>query len=138
LPDAAYVPKYFVKRLIPSDAVTLENDVIRVKFMNVFYRIPNGVAPKNLKEYITVKIDGKIIFSRADRNLESKVWVEHNGQKYNLDELQKIGNGTIPLGDSLVIVMQNVFNFKKGETHRIEFDLDYKKPFRLDMERTLQ
>lgn len=134
----SFIPKYIAKRLIPADAVKIENDKVKVKFVNVLAAISTEKSPKNTKDFIEVKIDGQTLFSKTQQNLESGVLLEHKGKKYALNEIQQIGNGIIAAGDILNIFVPNVKNYKPGETHRIEFDLHIGKGFHLDVERIIQ
>jgi hypothetical protein len=138
MPNPSFIPKYITKRLIPADAVKIEQDLIRVKFVNILSPIPTGKAPEKTKDAIVVKIDGQLIYSKDKKDIGTKIWLEYKNQKFNLDELSKMGNGIIPVGDTFDIVAPNLLNYKSGETHKIEFKLEIGKGFGFDVERLFQ
>ena len=135
----SYIPKYITKRLIPSDSVKLEGNSIKVKFINVISPINVEGAPNNIKDFIELKIDGELVYSKDKNTLGADVLIEYKGKTFTLDNLKQLGeNGIIATGDSLSIVAPNFKNFKVGEKHTIIFSLNLKRGFSFEIERTLQ
>lgn len=139
MPRMDYIPKYITKRLVPTDGIKLEDGKIKVKFINVLSPISIEKAPANIKDFIELKIDGELIYSKDKRELEPNVRIEYKNKQFTLDEIKKMGEkGIIAVGDSFNIIVPNSFNFKSGETHKILFTLNIGRPYNLDLERTLQ
>jgi hypothetical protein len=133
----SYVPKYVLKRLIPADAVKLEKNVLKVKVVNILMPLPLSEIPGNFLDILEVKLDGEIVLNRTKPELFSKASIIHNDQTYPLKDIKNINGGVMPVGDIFYIVFPNFRNFKVGDTHKIEFNINIASGVSIEFERTI-
>ena len=132
-----YVPKYVLKRLIPPDSVKLEGAVLKVKVVNILMPLPLSEIPGNFLDILSVKLDGEVVLNRTMPDLYNKASIIHNNTTYALKDIKTINGGVMPVGDEFTIVFPNFRNFKVGETHKIEFNIDIASGVSIEFERTI-
>ncbi len=119
-------PKYMIKRLIPEDAVKIVGNEIQVTIVNVLATIPFDRMPENFIKSIVVKVDNDVVASVDKPDLVSKTKIIVRGKAYPLDKIKGIEIGELPPGESMVVAIPNVKNYKKGETHAFEVTMQYR------------
>jgi hypothetical protein len=119
-------PKYMIKRLIPEDAVKLVGSEIQVTIVNVLATIPFEKMPADFLKSIVLKVDNELVVSADKPDLISKTKLTVRSKSYPLDKIKGVEIGDLPPGESMIIVMPNIKNFKKGETHSFEATLQYR------------
>ena len=132
-----YVPKYVLKRLVPVDAVKLIDGILSVEIINVFTPIPFNLIPGDIAEILEITWNGKLMFDASHKELYDKVTITWNNMKFSLNRIKEVAEGTLAVGDKMIISMPNVFDVKKGETHKIGLKIKIDPPITIDIERTL-
>ncbi len=115
-----------IKRLVPEDAVKLVDNEIQVSIVNVLATIPFDRMPENFIKSIVVKVDNEVVASADKPDLVSKTKLIVRGKAYPLDKIKGIEIGELPPGETMVVAIPNVNNYKKGETHSFEVTMQYR------------
>ena len=119
-------PKYMIKRLIPEDAVKLAGSEIQVTIVNVLATIPFDRMPENFMKSIVVKVDNEVVASADKPELISKAKLIVKGTAYAFDKIKGVEIGELPPGETMIVAIPNMKNYKKGETHAFEVTMAYR------------
>ena len=133
----SHIPKYILKRLIPTNAVKLEDDKLSVDAVNIISPIPISELPGSPRDVLTIELDGKTVFSPEKQELADEVSIEIEGEKYNIDNIKQACGGTIPIGMKIHCEMPNIFGFAAGEKHKMKVNIEIDSPMEIEMERKI-
>jgi hypothetical protein len=131
----AYIPKYILKRLVPSDSVKKVNNVIHITFVNVISPINvSEEFPDDLSGKIKVSIDEKPIAEEIIFNTELDI----EGKTYKVTELNSLKGTTIPLGSKIQIRVPDKENVvQTGKTYKFSIWIYESGNLSFDIERTI-
>jgi hypothetical protein len=115
-----------VKRLIPEDAVKIVGDEIHVAIVNILATIPFNKVPADFLKTAVIKVDGAVVASGDKPDLIAKIKLIVKGKTYPITKIKDIEGGELPPGETMTLVVPNIKNFKKGETHTFEATIMYR------------
>ncbi len=132
------IPKYIIKRLIPENAVKLDNDFISIKVLNVLSNLPVSKIPPEFLDVLDVKIDDVHVLKTDRKAILAKCSFVFKERSYPLADIARIEGGEIPIGQEFSIVFPNVINLKKGEKHKFAMEFKVKRGLSIEFERVIQ
>lgn len=131
----SYIPKYILKRLVPSDSVKKVGDVLNITFVNVLSPINvSEEFPEDLSGKIKVSIDGKPI----SEEIIFKTELDIEGKTYKVTDLKTLKGTTIPLGSKILIrVPDKEKMVETGKTYKFSIWIYESGNLSFDIERTV-
>lgn len=133
----SYIPKYILKRMIPQDAVKIENDEIVVEMTNVISPISIDEVPENVLEYIELKVDGNVIVDGSKPEMGKTLKITWEDKVFTIDNFKSAVGMTLPVGGKLKIAFKNP-GLASGSTHKFEVTIKTNNPINIEFERTVQ
>jgi hypothetical protein len=133
----SYLPKYILKRLIPKNAVKLDDNMLKVELTNIVSPVPIGELPGSLRDILTIILDDEVVFSPTKQELMDDVRILVDGEEFTIDNIKESGGGVIMLGAKLTFMVPNKFGFAIGETHKMKITADIDPRIELEFKREI-
>jgi hypothetical protein len=128
----SYVPKYILKRMLPTDCVKSVGTGIEITFINVLSPITIEQIPDNVLDFLEFKINGKEVAN----DVKSKIKIAMENEVATIENMRTYIGRTIPVGGKLVINIP--LPLEKGIEYDFEITIKTEHPFNIKVQRVVQ
>ena len=133
----SFIAKFYLVKMFPrKDALTIDGDLLKIKFVNVINEILMPDVPDDVTQHFDLKCNGNPVLDPSTQDTWKKSKIVWQGKEWNLENYKGLKDMVIPVGDVVEIHVPNP-GLSSGDKVTLEFFIKQDRPIKFKIQRAV-